>query len=128
MTQKRQLPQDLPRWERFKNCTHDARLLYMLLYTIADDEGRMLEDVGNFAYVLFPGESVFGLKIEALLREMEREQLIGRYDVRRAHYIVISDWDIQKVDHPKPSRLPAPPSTQALFVDEIAIARARRDH
>lgn len=128
MTQKRQLPPDLPRWESFRNLSHDARLLYLLLYTIADDEGRILENIGSFAYELFPGESGFGLKIEALLREIEREQLIGRYDVRRAHYIVISDWDIQKVDHPKPSRLPAPPATRALFFDELAVARAKREH
>lgn len=124
---KRQLPPDMPKREGFKNLSHDARLVYLLLYTIADDEGRLREDPDSLAYELFPGETSFGLRIEALLREIERERLIGRYDVRRSHYIVISDWDEQKIDHPRPSKLPPPPTTRALFVDELAAARAKRD-
>lgn len=128
MSQKRQLPRKAIRSEAFRNLSRDARLLYVLLYMIADDEGRMHEDPDSLAFELFPGESAFGLKIEALLREIAAEQLIGRYDVRRSHYIVITDWIEQKVDHPKPSKLPAPPATRALFHDELAVARAKRDH
>lgn len=127
MSRKRQLPPNISSREAFKNCSHDARLLYLLLYTIADDEGRMLEDPDLFAFQLFPGESGLGLKIEACLREIEREGLIGRYDVRRSHYLVITDWPEQQISHPTPSKLPAPPATRALFFDEVAAARARRE-
>lgn len=128
MSRKRQLPPDICRWAGFKNLSHDGRLLYLLLHTIADDEGRMREEPGLFAFELFPGETGFGLKIEALLREIEREGLIGRYDVRHANYLVITAWREQKIDHPRPSRLPPPPDTRTLFVDELAAARAKREH
>jgi hypothetical protein len=127
MSRKRQLPPDISRWARFQSLTHDARLLYLLLYTIADDEGRMREDPGTFAFTLFPGETGFGLKIEACLREMDRDGLIGRYDVGRSRYLVILDWDIQKIDHPTPSKLPPPPASRPLLFDEVSAARARRD-
>ena len=127
MSRKRQLPPDIPRWFGFKNLSHDARLLYLLLYTIADDEGRIREDSGSFAYELFPGETGFGLKIDACLREIEHEQLIGRYDVKRARYLVISDWKAQKIYHPTPSKLPPPPDVRAQLFDEVSIQRAKRE-
>lgn len=127
MTRKRQLPPDMPQWSGFRALSHDARLLYLLLYTIADDEGRIREDPGMFAYELFPGETGFGLKIESCLREIEREELIARYDVKHSRYLVITDWDVQKIDHPTPSKLPPPPATRPLLFDEVAIARAKRD-
>ena len=127
MSRKRQLPPDLPRWASFRNLSHDARLLYLLLYTKADDEGRMREDPGLFAYELFPGETGFGLKIESCLREIEREDMVARYDVKHRRYLVITAWHLQKIDHPTPSKLPAPPATRPLF-DELAAARARREN
>jgi hypothetical protein len=127
VSRKRQIPRDISRREAFKNLSHDARLMYLLLYTIADDEGRMREDPGLFAYTLFPGETGFGLKIEACLREIEREELVGRYDVRRSRYLVISDWQEQQISHPTPSKLPAPPATRTLLFDEVSAARARRE-
>jgi hypothetical protein len=127
MSRKRQLPPDISQWASFKNVSRDARLLYLLLYTIADDEGRMREDPGYFAYYLFPGETGFGLKIEACLREIDREGMIGRYEVGRSRYLVILAWDIQKIDHPTPSKLPAPPTSRPLLFDEVSAARAKRD-
>lgn len=124
VSRKRQLPPDICQWAGFRNLSHDARLLYLLLYTLADDEGRMREEPGRFAFELFPGETGFGLKIESCLREIEREQMIGRYDAKRGRYLVIIAWTLQKIDHPTPSKLPAPPATRALF-DELAAARAR---
>lgn len=130
---KRQLPPDIHHWASFKALTHDARLLYLLLYTIADDEGRMREDPGLFAYELFPGETGFGLKIEACLREIEREGMCGRYEVGRSRYLVIEAkaWDMQKIDHPTPSKLPPPPSglnaSRPLPFDEVSAARAKRE-
>jgi hypothetical protein len=100
-------------------------LLYLLLYTQADDEGRMCEEPARFAFELFPGERAVGLKIEAHLLELQREELIGRYDVNRVHFLVILDWAQQKVDHPRHSKFPPPPSTGPLFVDELAAARAK---
>lgn len=127
MSRKRQLPADIAHWAGFKNLSHDSRLLYMLLYTIADDEGRVREDPGLIAYELFPGESGFGLKIEACLREIDREGLIGRYDVGRSRYLVITAWDMQKIDHPTPSKLPPPPASRPLLFDEVSAARAKRE-
>lgn len=127
MSRKRQIPKDLTQWAGFKLLSHDARLLYLLLYTIADDEGRMREDPGMFAYELFPGETGFGLKIEACLREIEREDLVGRYEVKGRRYLVILAWDLQQIQHPVPSKLPAPPESRQLPFDELAAARAKRE-
>jgi hypothetical protein len=127
VSRKRQLPPDIVHSKKFRAMSRDARLVYLLLYTIADDEGRMREDPGFFAYELFPGETGFGLRIEACLREMEREQLVARYDVRRSRYLVILDWHLQKIDHPTPSKLPPPPATRALPFDELSAARAKRE-
>lgn len=127
MARKRQLPPDICQWPAFQNLTHDARLLYMLLYTMADDEGRIREQPGRFAYKLFPGETAFALKIEACLREIDREGLIGRYEVGKLHCLVICAWSLQKVDHAAASKLPAPPATRQLALDEVAAVRAKRE-
>jgi hypothetical protein len=129
MSRKRQLPPNIAEWPEFKNLSHDARLVYLLLYTKADDQGRVREDVGVLVFELFPGETGFGQKFEHCLREMEREQLIGRYDVKQVSCLVLSRWhDTQKIAHPTRSKLPPPPETRALFCDELALARAKRDH
>ena len=127
MARKRQLPPDICHWPAFQNLTHDARLLYVLLYTMADDKGRIPDEPGLFAYKLFPGETAFALKIEACLREIDREGLIGRYEVAQFRCLVICAWSRQEVRHPTRSKLPPPPTNRQLALDELAAARAKRE-
>ena len=127
MARKRQMPTDICQWPGFKNLTHEARLLYFLIYQFADDEGRMRDEPAHFARDLYPNESPRALRIESWLRELDHQGLIGRYIAEGFDWIVICAWSLQKIDHRSASKLPAPPVTWPLPLDEISIARAKRE-
>jgi hypothetical protein len=85
-----------------------ARFLFIMLWLLADDHGRLR---GAAMYIL--GE-VFSLdkqytawEIDGWLRELQREECIDIYSYGGLTYIVIVNWKkYQHVQHPSPSQLP----------------------
>jgi len=93
-----------------RKISHEARLLFVLLWTVVDDSGRCHGDSDMLAEVLYPQEHDVPLHIELWLDELEREGCIERYEYEDIDYLHIVHWKKhQRIYHPTTSYLPAPP-------------------
>ena len=115
MARIRSIKPEFPQSESMGNVSRDARLTFILLWTLADDEGRLRGNSRMLASLLFPyddGEdghvSTTGKNVEAWLDELEREGCIVRYQIDGAAYVQVSNWLIhQKIDKPSKSKIPS---------------------
>ena len=109
MARIRTIKPEFPHSESMGKVSRDARLLFVLLWTIADDEGRTRGNHRYLAHQLFPYDADAEIHIGGWLRSLEAEGCIRQYHEERGAYIAISHWkDHQKIDHPRRSKLPSP--------------------
>lgn len=114
MARIRSIKPELPQSESMGNVSRDARLTFIQLWTLADDEGRLRGNSRMLASLLFPyddGEDGHALTtakdVEQWLVELEREGCILRYQIDGAAYVQICNWLIhQKIDKPSKSKIP----------------------
>jgi hypothetical protein len=114
MARIRSIKPELPQSESMGNVSRDARLTFIQLWTLADDEGRLRGNSRMLASLLFPyddGEDGHVLTtakdVEAWLVELEREGCIVRYQIDGAAYVQVANWLIhQKIDKPSKSKIP----------------------
>ena len=93
-----------------KRVSRDARLLFVLLWTVVDDEGRCHADPDDLAQVLFPEDFDAPRYMHGWLDELENEGCIERYEVDEIDYLRVRNWHRhQRVYHPTRSYLPPPP-------------------
>jgi hypothetical protein len=89
--------------------SREARLLFILLWTVADDAGRLRAAPRLLAGLLYPFDDDASALLPRWLDELEQEGCIYRYQHDVTHYLEIVKWrDHQKIDKPTPSRLPDP--------------------
>jgi 5-methylcytosine-specific restriction endonuclease McrA len=101
MARIRTIKPEFPQSESMGRVSRDARLLFILLWTVADDEGRLRENPHVIRGALFPYEqdSVIPM-ITSWLDELANEGAITRHEGA----IHINDWDnLQSIDRPKSS-------------------------
>ncbi len=112
MARIRTIKPEFPHSEWTGRVSRDARLLFVLLRTVADDDGRLRGHSRILASLLYPYDEDAPDLIDSWLAELEREKEIVRYVVDDATYLQIINWrDDQKIDRVTPSRLP--PFTEA---------------
>lgn len=88
----------------------EARLLFILLWPIADDAGRLRLLPDQLVEQLFPFDPDAPMLLPAWLDELEAAGCIERYSIEGADYLRIPQWrQLQKIQHPTRSRLPAAP-------------------
>ena len=88
--------------------SRDARLLFILLWTVCDDEGRSRGASRMLASLLYPFDDDAPTLIDEWLKELEQENSVVRYEVDGNNYIQIVKWlKHQKIDKPGKSRLPS---------------------
>ncbi len=107
----------------------DARFLFVLLWTIADDEGRLVAEPVELADLLFAPDQDAPMFMVHWLDELEREGCIERYQVDGRAYLRIVKWrDYQKIDHPTASLLPPSPNERPTerLVDSRIRERSRK--
>lgn len=93
--------------ETIGKLSRDARLLFVQLWTLVDDEGRARGAARMLASLLFPYDDDAPILIEGWMGELERVGCIRRYSVSGSSYLDIPQWGVhQKIDHPTKSRLP----------------------
>jgi len=119
MRRIRTIKPELPESESIGRLSRDARLVFILLFTQADDEGRLRGVPKLIASQIFPYDEDAAGFMEGWLTEIEREGLIVRYVFGGANFIFITGWKKhQKIDKPSASKFPAP---------DDRSARSRRD-
>jgi len=95
------------------NVSREARLLFIQLWILADDAGRLWDDPRYLAYALYPRDDDAERHIGRWLGELEAQECICRYRNRSASVIAVTNWSRhQKISHPTRSRIAAPASEQ----------------
>lgn len=108
MPRIRTIKPEFPQSESMGRVSREARLLFLLLFTIADDEGRSRGSSRMLASLLFPYDDDAAGLIDSWLEQLEREDCVRRYEVSGAIYLEITNWlKHQKIDKPSKSRLPS---------------------
>jgi hypothetical protein len=107
MARIRSIKPEFPQSESMGNISRDARLTFLQLWTISDDEGRLRGNSRMLASLLFPYDDDAPELIDGWLQELEREGCIVRYKHASQNYIQICNWLIhQKIDKPSKSKIP----------------------
>jgi hypothetical protein len=94
--------------ESMGRISREARLLFVQMWTLADDAGRLRASSRMLASLLYPyDDDVPGL-INAWLSELEDQGCILQYEADNTRYAEICNWlDHQKIDRPSPSKIPS---------------------
>jgi hypothetical protein len=104
-----------------------ARLLFVALWTLADDAGRLRGAPRLIASQVFPYDDVIH-EVETGLIEIEVQKLIRRYRVNGSSYILITGWlEHQKIDKPSKSKLPGPDNSDAATHTHIDSSQKDRE-
>lgn len=104
----RSIKPDFPQSENVGKLSREGRLLFIQLFTLVDDEGRARASSRMLASLLYPYDDDAPKLIDGWMIELERANMVRRYDVDGSTYLEIVKWlDHQKIDKPSKSRLPA---------------------
>lgn len=107
MARIRTIKPELPQSQTIGRLSRDARLLFIQLFTVADDAGRARAASRLLASLLYPYDDDAPSLIDGWLAELEDYKQIKRYTVDGSEYLQITKWlEHQKIDRPSPSRLP----------------------
>jgi len=107
----RTIKPEFPQSQSMGKVSRDARLLFVLLWTLVDDSGRTRAASRMLASLLYPYDADAPKLIERWLAELESVGSIYRYVVDGDDYLEICKWaQHQKIDRPSKSKFPAPSS------------------
>jgi hypothetical protein len=107
MARIRTIKPEFPQSESIGGLSRDARLLFIQLFTIADDSGRSRAASRMLASLLYPYDDDAKDLIGVWLTELESMGMIVRYVVDGDTYLEIANWlKHQKIDKPSPSKIP----------------------
>lgn len=108
MARIRTIKPEFPQSESIGALSRDARLLFIQLWTVVDDDGRARAASRMLASLLYPYDDDARVLMEGWLAELEKSGMIRRYIVDGSVYLDIPHWaKHQKIDHKSQSRLPA---------------------
>ena len=108
MARIRSIKPEFPQSESMGRVSRDARLLFVMLWTLADDAGRLRGNSRMLASLLFPYDDDAKGLMDGWLAELQDEGCIDSYKVDGDSYIEIRNWLIhQKIDKPSKSKIPA---------------------
>lgn len=109
MARIRTIKPEFPKDEIVGAMTRDVRLLFLLLLTLADDEGRFRASAALIRAELFPyDEDLSQATVSDWLGVLERLGRIRFYVVDEQQYAEIVNFKKhQRVERPSPSKLPA---------------------
>lgn len=125
MPRIRTIQPHFPRSASMCRLSRDARLLFILLWTVADDAGRARAAPDGLVMLLYASDPDASICLPLWLDELEREGCIERYAIGEVSYLRVVNWrKHQKIDRPTPSRLPAAPSERKKARESSRAARA----
>jgi len=97
---------------KFVSLTDDTtRLLFIGLFSNANDYGKLRGEWWSIRSMVFPINELPQEKIESMLGDLEKRDLIARYKVKDEKYIKLANWEKhQTVSHPAKDQFPEPSS------------------
>jgi hypothetical protein len=103
----RTIKPEFPQSESMGRVSREARLLFVMLWTLCDDSGRTRAASRMLASLLFPYDDDAKDLIDGWLAELEREQCVVRYQAEGQSYLQVCKWlNHQKIDRPSQSKIP----------------------
>jgi hypothetical protein len=111
MARKRMLSPDIWESESFSSLSDLAKILFIGLISLSDDEGRGKANPSYIKSMLFPyDENRRVADVKSALSEIARCTSTQFYNVNGNEYYCLTNWEKwQKIDKPSKSKLPAPP-------------------
>lgn len=95
--------------EKVGHVSRDARLLFVGLITLADDDGRFRAIPSVIVGHCFPYDGDAARRLEGWLGELVTTGLVRIYEVEETRYGVLPHFcDHQRINRPTPSLLPEP--------------------
>lgn len=108
MARIRTIKPEFPQSETMGRVSRDARLLFIQLWTIADDAGRTRGHSRVLASLLYPYDDDAKDLLPAWLDELDAGGAIRRYSVNGDTYLEICNWlKHQRIDKPSGPKCPA---------------------
>lgn len=118
MARIRTIKPEFPQSESMGAVSRDARLLFIMLFTLADDEGRLRGNSRMLASLLFPYDIDAPKLIDKWVAELVTQKCIVRYQIEDSTYIEICKWlNHQKIDKPSKSKIPPPNDDSREFAN-----------
>lgn len=114
MARRRMIDPAIWQSEDFAKLTLLARLLFIGMFSLADDEGKGRAKPIYLKSVIFPYEEDLRLiDVEKALSEIGTNMSVTLYSHDGSDYYLLKNWDKwQRVDKPQPSKIPFPESLQ----------------
>lgn len=107
MARIRTLKPEFPQSESMGRISRESRLLFVLIWTICDDEGKARGNSRILASLLFPYDEDAGSLIDGWIEELEEEGCISRFLIDGSTYLHCCNWlKHQKIDKPSKTRFP----------------------
>ena len=98
-----------------------ARLLFIGLWTFADDDGNLEHSPKQMKMRIFPGDNV---NIQALTEELCSHKLVSEYEIDGKKYLNIPNFrKHQRINRPSGSKVPGPPKRKTLTADSQKNSR-----
>lgn len=88
-----------------KTLSDKAKLVWIGLWNLADDDGRLVDELGILTGDLW-ALSVSEQKLDRALDELHEAGRIIRYKVAGQAYIQVTGWEHQKINRATPSPIP----------------------
>lgn len=123
MARIRSIKPEFPQSESMGNVSRDARLTFIQLWTIADDEGRLRGNSRMLASLLFPYDDDAPALIDGWMKELEDEGCIVRYKSGAQSYVQLCNWLIhQKIDKPSKSKIPPFVESSRILANPLEVS------
>lgn len=108
--------------EQICRVSREARLLWVVLLTMSDDDGRLRWRTQSVLGHGFPEDDDAAGLLDGWLAELIDEGLVVFYRNGRSLFVVHPNWhDHQRIDKPKPSSLPGPDDPESTVVGSSQI-------
>jgi hypothetical protein len=98
----------------FGKLSDSERVLFIGMFSNADDEGRILASPSYLRSLVWPyDDRLTGTRVRSLRDGVVAKfRTVALYEVAGIEYITFLNWrEYQKPKYPKPSKLPPPPAT-----------------
>jgi len=131
MARKRIIDPNIWESEDFALLSMLGKVLFIGLFSIADDEGRGKANPVYIRSKLFPftAEEVRLADIKNALSEIAQRMSVTFYTVNGTQYYALTHWELwQKIDRPSPSNIPSPEDGEPFDEDSTNARRTLDEH